>query len=160
MLQSIPRNNSLPGGSFGTWCVFLSSCTGFQSPRSKDQEVAESWSLISSVKEWVSECLWRTCKGFWSPHLTDTMSQLSHGNDNNTKFSQVRVDKIRKRKSLGLVAQMVKNPPAMWSSGWIPGSGRSPGEGNGTPVFLPGEFHRWRSLAGSSPWGHKESGTT
>ena len=25
-----------------------------------------------------------------------------------------------------------------------------------TPVFLPGESHRWRSLAGYSPWGHKE----
>ena len=25
-----------------------------------------------------------------------------------------------------------------------------------TPVFWPGEFHRQRSLAGSSPWGCKE----
>ena len=24
-----------------------------------------------------------------------------------------------------------------------------------TPVFLPGEFHRQRSLAGYSTWGHK-----
>ena len=42
--------------------------------------------------------------------------------------------------------------------GLIPGSGRSPGEGNGnpTPVFLPGEFHVQRSLADYSPWGHKE----
>ena len=29
-----------------------------------------------------------------------------------------------------------------------------------TLVFLPGEFHRQRSLAGYSPWGHKESDTT
>ena len=44
----------------------------------------------------------------------------------------------------------------------IPGLGRSPEEGNGNPlpVFLPGESHRQRSLAGYSPWGHKESGTT
>ena len=43
----------------------------------------------------------------------------------------------------------------------IPGSGRSPGEGNGTPlVFLPEEFHGQRSLAGYSPWGHKESDAT
>ena len=37
----------------------------------------------------------------------------------------------------------------------IPGLGRSPGEGNDwppTPVFLPGEFHGQRSLAGDSPW--------
>ena len=29
-----------------------------------------------------------------------------------------------------------------------------------TPVFLPGEFHGQRSLAGYSLWGHKESDTT
>jgi len=46
--------------------------------------------------------------------------------------------------------------------GSIPGSGRSPGEGNGnpTPVFLPGESHGRRSLVGYSPRGHKESDTT
>ena len=40
----------------------------------------------------------------------------------------------------------------------ILGLGRSPGEGYGNPVqyFLPGKFHRQRSLAGYSPWGHKE----
>ena len=29
-----------------------------------------------------------------------------------------------------------------------------------TPVFVPGECHGQRSLAGYSPWGHKESDTT
>ena len=29
-----------------------------------------------------------------------------------------------------------------------------------TPVFLPGESHGWRSLAGYSLWGRKESDTT
>ena len=29
-----------------------------------------------------------------------------------------------------------------------------------TPVFLPGEFHGQRSLAGYSPWDHKESDMT
>ena len=29
-----------------------------------------------------------------------------------------------------------------------------------TPVFLPGESHGQRSLAGYSPWGHKEADTT
>ena len=29
-----------------------------------------------------------------------------------------------------------------------------------TLVFLPGEFHRQKSLAGYSPWGHKELDTT
>ena len=41
----------------------------------------------------------------------------------------------------------------------IPGSGRSPAEGNGyppTPIFLPGESHGQRSLAGYSSYGTKE----
>ena len=29
-----------------------------------------------------------------------------------------------------------------------------------TPVFLPGEFQRKRSLVNYSPWGHKESDMT
>ena len=29
-----------------------------------------------------------------------------------------------------------------------------------SPVFLPGESHGQRSLAGCSPWGHKELDTT
>ena len=29
-----------------------------------------------------------------------------------------------------------------------------------TPVFLPGEFHRQKSLAGYSPWGGQESDMT
>ena len=48
-------------------------------------------------------------------------------------------------------------------AGLIPGSGRSPGGGNGNPFpnpFLPGESHGQRSLAGCSLWGHKEPDTT
>ena len=46
--------------------------------------------------------------------------------------------------------------------GSIPGSGRSPGEGNGNPlqVFWPGKSHGQRSLAGYSLWGRKESDMT
>ena len=53
---------------------------------------------------------------------------------------------------------MVKNPPAMqetwlnlwvrkipWRRKWLP-----------TPLFLPGEFHGQRNLAGYSPWGCRE----
>ena len=47
---------------------------------------------------------------------------------------------------------MVKNLPAMQDLGLIPGLGRSSGEGNGnpTPVFLPGKFHGQRNLAGEA----------
>ena len=39
--------------------------------------------------------------------------------------------------------------------GSIPGSGKIPWrrEWQPSPVFLPGEFHRWRSLESYSPWG-------
>ena len=45
-------------------------------------------------------------------------------------------------------------------AGPIPGLGRSPGGGQPTPVFFPGESHGQRSLAGYSPRDCKESGTT
>ena len=56
------------------------------------------------------------------------------------------------------MAQTVKKPPTVqetrvrkipWRRECLP-----------TPVFLPGEFHGQRTLAGYSPWGHKESDTT
>ena len=38
------------------------------------------------------------------------------------------------------------------TSGSILESGRSPGVGNGNPVFLPGESHGQRNLEGYNPW--------
>ena len=58
---------------------------------------------------------------------------------------------------------VVKNLPANEADlGLSSGLGRSFGEGNGnpTPVFLPGKSHGQRSLVGYSPWGHKELGMT
>ena len=56
-----------------------------------------------------------------------------------------------------LVAQLVKNPPAVQRPGFDLWVGKIPWrtERLPTPVFWPGEFHR---LYG--PWGHKESDTT
>ena len=53
---------------------------------------------------------------------------------------------------------VVKNLPANAGDvGLIPGSGRSPGEGNGYPLqsYCLGNSHGERSLAGYSPWDHK-----
>ena len=60
------------------------------------------------------------------------------------------------------VAQIVKNLHAMqemqvWSLGQENPCRR---EWQSTPLFLTGEFHGQRSLAGYSSWGHKESDTT
>ena len=48
-----------------------------------------------------------------------------------------------------LVAQLVKNPPAVWETGF----GKIPWRKawQPTPVFLPGESHGKRSQAGYSP---------
>ena len=62
-----------------------------------------------------------------------------------------------------LGGSVVKNPPAnAGDADWTPGLGRFPGGGNGnpTPVFLPGKFHGQRSLVGYSLWGCKESDMT
>ena len=52
-----------------------------------------------------------------------------------------------------LVAQMVEKLPAMQETG-VRSLGREDSleKGMATPVFLPGEFHGQRSLAGHSPW--------
>ena len=57
---------------------------------------------------------------------------------------------------------MVKNLPAMQEI-WVQSLGQEDPlerEWLPTPVFLPGEFHRQRSLVGYSPWGGRESDMT
>ena len=61
-----------------------------------------------------------------------------------------------------LVAQLVKNPPAILET-WVRSLGwEDPLEkGMATHLsILPAEFHGQRSLAGYSPWGRKESDMT
>ena len=58
-----------------------------------------------------------------------------------------------------VVKNLLASAGDMRDLGSVPGSGRSPGEGNGnppTPVFLPGKSHGQRNLVGYSPWGLKE----
>ena len=61
-----------------------------------------------------------------------------------------------------MVAQTVKNPPAMPGPGFDPWVRKIPWRRawQPTPVFLPEESHGQRSLAGYSPWGHKELDAT
>ena len=66
-------------------------------------------------------------------------------------------------KWLSLVAQIVKIPPAVREA-WVQSPGWEDPLEKGMvlpiPVFLPGEFHGQRSLAGYSPLGGKESDMT
>ena len=50
---------------------------------------------------------------------------------------------------LGIAPFCERGMKVIWKRKWQP-----------SPVFLPGEFHGQRSLAGYSPWGRKESNTT
>ena len=61
-----------------------------------------------------------------------------------------------------MVAQTVKNLPAMQETRCSPWVGKIPWkrEWQPTPVFLLGESHGQRSLVGCSSWGRKESGRT
>ena len=58
------------------------------------------------------------------------------------------------------VVLVIRNPPAdagdVKDEDSTPGSGRPPGIGNPTPVFLLGKFHGQRGLAGYFSWGRKE----
>ena len=70
------------------------------------------------------------------------------------------IDKQRV-KGAPLVAQTVNNLPTMWET-WVRSLvGKIPWRRvwQPTPVFLPGEFHGQRSLAGYSQWGCKEVDT-
>jgi len=62
------------------------------------------------------------------------------------------------------VALVVKTLPIsvgdVTDTGLIPELGRSPGEGQGTPVLLPGGSHGQRSLVAYSLYSHKESNAT
>ena len=66
------------------------------------------------------------------------------------KFSVSIISEIK-----SLVAQTVKNLPAMQET-WVSSLGQKDPLEKGclpTPVFLPGEFHGLRNLAGYSLWG-------
>ena len=60
------------------------------------------------------------------------------------------------------MAQRLKHLPPMQET-WVESLGwedHLEKEMQPTPVLLPGESHGWRSLAGYSPQGHKESDMT
>ena len=54
---------------------------------------------------------------------------------------------------------MVKNLPPMQET-WVRSLGQEDPLEKEMVVFLPGDFHVQRSLAGYSPWGRKESDKT
>ena len=77
-------------------------------------------------------------------------------------FSYFSIEPFYFTLEASLVAQMVKNLPAMQETQVRSLNLEDPlrTERQPTPVFLPGESHGQRCLVGCSPWGRKESDTT
>ena len=75
------------------------------------------------------------------------------------KKKKIKIENIELGVRASQSALLVKNLPA--TSGDINDAGSIPGRRAQlpTPVFLPGESHGQRSLAGYSPWCHKKSDT-
>ena len=84
--------------------------------------------------------------------ITERLKQQQHSI---TKWSYWGLEKYLRGSSGKESACSVGDP------GSVSGLGRFPWrrEWQPTPVFLPGESRGQRSLAGYSPWGHKESDT-
>ena len=80
--------------------------------------------------------------------------------------TQIVGQNLRTKSRGSQISLQIKNLPMdagdSRDEGLIPGSRRSPGEGNGTPLQYSclENFHGLRSPVGCSPWGHKESDTT
>ena len=91
--------------------------------------------------------------GQWVPGLSphDTLGQLG-----------ARPGYKEGAKNHHILLEGLSLPANAAYAGLIPGLGRLPWRRKWlpTPVVRPREFHRQRSLAGSSPWGGKESDTT
>ena len=73
----------------------------------------------------------------------------SSGDDGNGQRLPDGSDGKRPACNAGAVGSIPGLERFPWRREWLP-----------TLVFLPGDFHGQRSLAGYSPWGHKESDMT
>ena len=85
--------------------------------------------------------------------------------DNMVYIHNVKLLRIKKNEVMpfaSLVAQRIKHFLYCRRPGFDPCVGKIPWrrKWQSIPVFLPGESHGQRSLAGRSPQGHKESDTT
>ena len=137
--------------------------------KNTDFGVKQLWLLISFRS---LQAVWQ-----WTSTLTSWMYITliwKMGMNNNTCLSGFHkkqcIDKCKvlvywkylKMRRASLVAQTVQNPPAMWERpGFNPWIGKISWRRawQPTPVFLPGESHGQRSLAGYSPGHHRKLDT-
>ena len=77
-------------------------------------------------------------------------------------WSGVPLPSLRNKPRIKQIKQVKNLLASAGDTGSIPGLGRSPGGGHGNPLQYSclENPHEQRSLAGHSPWGHKESDMT
>ena len=98
------------------------------------------------------------CVCFHSKVTFNLLCKLHRYFVNTVLLSIVSVYGVFVRLGIPLVAQMLKNLPAVQET-WVHPSGQKipwRKASQPTPVFLPGESHGQRSLVGYSPWGCKQ----
>ena len=132
----LPHPWDSPGKNTGVGCHFLLQCMKVKS----ESEVAQSCPTLSdpmdcSLPGSSIHGIFQARVLEWGVNVTKSVPSGSAGK----KFTC----QCRRRRSDSWVRKIP------WRRKW-----------QFTPVFLPGKFHGQRSLAGCSPWGHKESDTT
>ena len=101
--------------------------------------------------------------GLENPHGQRSLAGYSPGGHKESDMTERLSTHMQTRDSrASLAAQTVKNLPAVRRPEFNPWVGKVPWRRawQPSPVFLPGEVHGQRSLAGYSPWGCKESDRT
>ena len=120
-----------------------SGCCSLHIHSSVPKTRASKWTFcIPGFHPWVRKILWRRK---WQPTPV-LLPGKSHGRRSPVGYSPWGRKELDRTEQLHfhfqpLIAQLVKNPPAMRDPGLIPGSGRSPGEGIGYPFQ-----YSWASL--------------
>ena len=120
-------------------------------------------SLTESMDVNLSKLREMTDRGAWlATFHRVTRSQTRLTNWTTTTSSLVVFSEVPVQYQASLVAQSVKNPPAVGETGFDPWVRKIPWRRawQPTPVLLPGESHGQRSLAGCSPWGGTKSDMT
>ena len=105
---------------------------------------------FSRQEYWSGVPLPSPCFSSWGCKVLDMTERLNGTELNWATFTSTSTGGSNGRESACNAGDLGSNPKL----------GRSPGERNGCPVFLPGNFHGQRSLVDYSLWGYKESDGT
>ena len=117
------------------------------------------WQISCPTSSWESQSSWKSPQSHWIPPWLISLApggswgpQVSPSFASGTWYLEAQRMGVRRGKPLSLFPRTSSLPfPILfwWRRKWQP-----------TPVFLHEEFHGQWSLAGCSPWDHKESDTT